>query len=87
MQYLIWSSILEQLEKHNNTVDITTIWYMQTLNNMNQKNLSSRYSKECMNIRSEVLSILFKEFGNGSPTNNMRIYECADKLMKALNCD
>ena len=54
---------------------------------MNQKNLSSRYSKECMNIRSEVLSILFKEFGNGSPTNNMRIYECADKLMKTFNCD
>ena len=38
-----------------------------------------------MNIRSEVLSILFQEFGNGS--NNMRIYECADRLVNALDCD
>ena len=39
----------------------------------------SNYSDELMSIRPEVLSILFKEFGNGS--NNDRIYSCADRLV------
>ena len=39
----------------------------------------SNYSDELMSIRTEVLSILFKEFGNGS--NNDRIYSSADRLV------
>ena len=49
--------------------------------------MSGQLTEGQLDLRQQTLSILFKEFGNGSPTNNMRIYECADKLMNALNCD
>ena len=36
------------------------------------------YSEEQMNLRQEVLKILFKEFGKGK-YSNQSIYECADE--------
>tara|TARA_A100000164_G_C21885617_1_gene762595 strand:+ start:1315 stop:1578 length:264 start_codon:yes stop_codon:yes gene_type:complete len=51
----------------------------RTQENLMNSTFDSNYSDELMSIRTEVLSILFKEFGNGS--NNDRIYSCADRLV------
>ena len=40
--------------------------------------IEEKYTEEQMNLRQEVLKILFKQFGNGNYSNNT-IYECANE--------
>ena len=40
--------------------------------------IEEKYTEEQMNLRQEVLKILFKQFGNGNYSNST-IYECANE--------
>ncbi len=47
--------------------------------------VESKYSDEQMTLRQEVLLILFKEFGDGT-YSNQSIYECADDWISKGHC-
>ena len=43
--------------------------------------IEEKYTEQQMNLRQEVLKILFKQFGNGNYSNNT-IYECANEWVE-----
>ena len=45
---------------------------------MRWKMVESKYTEEQMNLRQQILLILFREFGDGK-YSNQSIYECADE--------